>query len=72
MDLGLRQPLWGGRGSLNVSIRDVLASRVRESFVFQEDFETYDFGQRGRFITAGFSYGFGKGGTMEYGGQRRR
>ena len=27
---------------------------------------------RGTFVTLGFSYGFGKGETMEYLGQRRR
>ena len=72
LDLGLRQPLWGGRGSLNASVRDVFASRVRESFVLQDDFEAYSFSQRGRFVTLGFSYGFGKGDAMEYLGQRRR
>ena len=72
LDLGVRQALWGGRGSLNLSVRDLLASRVRETFVFADDFETYGFNQRGRFVTLGFSYGFGRGDAMEYLGQRRR
>ena len=72
LDLGIRQPLLGGKGSLNLSVRDLFASRVRENFVFQDSFETYSFGQRGRFVTLGLSYGFGKGDTMEYLGQRRR
>ena len=69
---GVRRPAFGGRGSINFSVRDLLASRIRETYVFQDDFETYDFGQRGRFLTLGLSYGFGKGDTMEYLGQRRR
>ncbi|WCO03403.1 hypothetical protein [Psychroserpens ponticola] len=34
--------------------------------------ETYSFDQRGRFITLGISYGFGKGEAMTYSGGRRR
>ena len=55
-----------------MSVRDLFATRARETEIAQEDFYIYSFGQRGRFITLGFSYGFGKGEAMEYSGGRRR
>lgn len=70
-DLGLRKKLIKGKAVLNLSIRDIFASRINESEIFQDDFYAYNFGQRGRFITLGFSYGFGKGEAMEYSGGRR-
>ncbi|MEO0733264.1 MAG: outer membrane beta-barrel family protein, partial [Bacteroidota bacterium] len=71
-DLGLRKRLFKGRGAVNISVRDIFASRIRESTLDNDAVFQYDYGLRGRFITAGFSYGFGKGETMEYLGQRRR
>ncbi len=71
-DLGLRKKILKGHGVLNFSIRDIFASRIRESEIRQSDFYLYSFGQRGRFITLGFSYGFGKGEAMEFSGQKRR
>lgn len=71
-DMGLRKKIIKGKGVINVSVRDIFASRIREFETNQEDFYVYSFGQRGRFITVGFSYGFGKGEAMEYSGQRRR
>jgi len=50
----------------------IFASRIRESEIVQEDFSLYSFRQRGRFITFGFSYGFGKGEAMEFSGRKRR
>ena len=60
-----------GRTILNLSIRDVFASRFRESETSQENFYVYSYGQRGRFVTFGISYGFGKGEAMEFSGQKR-
>jgi len=72
-DFGLRYKMLKGKAVINLSVRDVFASRFRESIVDQDDFYIYSFGQRGRFITMGFSYGFGKGEAMEFrGGGRRR
>ena len=71
-DLGLRKKIMKGKGVLNLSIRDVFASRIRESNTTQADFELYNHRQRGRFITFGFSYGFGKGEAMEFSAQKRR
>ncbi|MCR9289663.1 MAG: TonB-dependent receptor [Bacteroidetes bacterium] len=71
-DLGLRKKILKGRGVFNLSVRDVFASRIRESETNQATFYLYNWGQRGRFVTFGFSYGFGKGEAMEFSGQRRR
>jgi outer membrane receptor protein involved in Fe transport len=71
LDLGLRKKMMKGRGVINLSVRDVFATRIRESVVQQPAFYLYSFGQRGRFITLGFSYGFGKGEAMEFSGQKR-
>ena len=71
-DLGVRKKIMKGRGVLNLSVRDLFASRIRESVTDQEDFYLYSFRQRGRFITVGFSYGFGKGEAMEFSGAKRR
>ncbi|WP_020538657.1 outer membrane beta-barrel family protein [Lewinella cohaerens] len=72
IDLGIRKKIMNGKTILNLSVRDVFASRNRESEILQDDFYIYNFGQRGRFITLGLSYGFGKGEAMEYSGGRRR
>jgi outer membrane receptor protein involved in Fe transport len=71
-DLGLRKKIMKGKAILNVSVRDVFASRIEEREVTQPDFYLYSRSFRGRFVTFGFSYGFGKGEAMEYLGQRRR
>lgn len=71
-DLGLRKKILKGKGVLNLSVRDLFASRIRESETAQADFYLYSFRQRGRFISFGFSYGFGKGEAMEFSGSRRR
>ena len=70
MDIGLRKRLWDGKGVINASVRDIFASRIRESYVDRNDFYLYNFSQRGRFITLGFSYSFGKGEAMSYTGRR--
>ncbi|MEM9829260.1 MAG: TonB-dependent receptor [Bacteroidota bacterium] len=71
-DLGLRKKMLDGKAVVNLSVRDVFASRIRESIIDQANFYAYSFEQRGRFITLGFSYGFGKGEAMTYSGSRRR
>lgn len=70
-DLGMRKKILKGRGVINLSVRDIFASRIRESETVQMDFTVYSFGQRGRFVTLGFSYGFGKGEAMEFSGRKR-
>ncbi|CAM4354461.1 outer membrane beta-barrel family protein [Zobellia nedashkovskayae] len=71
LDLGARKKILKGKGVVNFSVRDLFASRVNETETLQETFSTYSHRQRGRFITFGFSYGFGKGEAMEYSGRRR-
>ncbi|WP_136466332.1 outer membrane beta-barrel family protein [Flagellimonas onchidii] len=72
MDLGLRKKLMKGKAILNLSVRDVFASRISENQIAQADFEIYNRRLRGRFVAFGFSYGFGKGEAMQYSGGRRR
>jgi len=71
-DLGVRKKVLKGRLIINASVRDVFASRIFETVANQPDFNVYSFRQRGRFITLGVSYGFGKGEAMEFSGARRR
>ncbi|MDY0779238.1 TonB-dependent receptor domain-containing protein [Tenacibaculum sp. IB213877] len=71
LDLGLRKKIFKGKIVANLGIRDVFASRIQERFVNQPTFSTYDYSLRGRFITFGISYGFGKGEAMTYSGRRR-
>ena len=70
-DAGLRKKIWKGKAVVNLSVRDIFASRIRESIVDQPSFYSYSFSQRGRFITLGFSYSFGKGEAMSYTGGGR-
>lgn len=71
LDLGVRKKILKGKVILNLGVRDLFKSRIRERFVNQPTFESYSFRQRGRFITFGVSYGFGKGEAMTYSGRRR-
>jgi outer membrane receptor protein involved in Fe transport len=70
-DFGFRKKIMKGKAVLSIGVRDIFASRIRESVADQDRFFVYRFGQSGRFITAGFSFGFGKGEAMEYSGRRR-
>lgn len=70
-NIGLRKKLWKGKGVVNLSVRDVFASRIRENTIDQSDYYLYSYSKRGRFITLGFSYSFGKGEAMSYNGGRR-
>ncbi|SDW81026.1 Outer membrane receptor for ferrienterochelin and colicins [Lutibacter oricola] len=71
-DFGLRKKILKGKTILNISVRDVFASRIYESETIQPDFYLFNSRTRGRFITFGISYGFGKGEAMQFSGQRRR
>lgn len=71
LDAGLRIKILNGKGVFNVSARDIFASRIRESTIDQETFSVIGSGLRGRFLTLGFSYGFGKGEAMHFSGRRR-
>ncbi len=71
MDVGLRVKILNGKGVFNVSGRDIFASGIRKTTIDQTDFFIYSRNFRGRFLTLGFSYGFGKGEAMQYSGRRR-
>ncbi|MEM8901310.1 MAG: outer membrane beta-barrel protein [Bacteroidota bacterium] len=70
-NIGVRKKIMKGRGVFNLSIRDVFASRISESNVVQPGFRLYNRNLRGRFVTIGFSYGFGKGEAMQFSGQKQ-
>lgn len=71
LDAGLRIKIWKGKGVINLSARDIFASRINRTTVDQSNYYLYSYRQRGRFLTLGFSYGFGKGEAMTYSGGRR-
>lgn len=71
MDLGVRKKILKGKAILNLSVRDVFASRIQESVTTQPNFYLRNFSQQGRFITFGVSFGFGKGEAMEFSGQKQ-
>jgi len=70
VDFGLRKKLFKGKFILNLSVRDAFETRIDESFSSQSDFYSFNNRKRGRFVTFGISYGFGKGEAMEFSGQR--
>ncbi|MDX5428475.1 MAG: outer membrane beta-barrel family protein, partial [Bacteroidota bacterium] len=69
-DIGIRKKLWKGKAVINLGVRDIFASRIRENIISQPTYYLYDFSQRGRFVTLGVSYSFGKGEAMTYSGRR--
>ncbi len=71
MNLGVRKKMMKGRLNANLSIRDLFASRRNQSVTDQPDFYRTSDSQRGRFVTFGLSFGFGKGEAMEFSGQKR-
>lgn len=71
MNAGVRKKINKGKFIVSLSVRDIFASRIREFIVDQGANYNYSFSQRGRFITLGVSYGFGKGEAMTYSGRRR-
>jgi len=71
-DFGLRKKVAKGKLVLSASIRDMFNSRNRESIINQPEYYIYSSSLRGRFVSLGLSYGFGKGEAMTYSGGRRR
>ncbi|MFT6811300.1 MAG: outer membrane receptor protein involved in Fe transport [Saprospiraceae bacterium] len=72
LDMGFRKKFMKGRTIVSFSVRDIFATRIRESTTILDNLNQYSFGQRGRFVSLGVSYGFGKGDAMEFSGKRRR
>lgn len=71
MDIGIRKKIIGGKGVVNLSVRDVFASRITRGVIDEPEYYLRTRDTRGRFFTVGFSYGFGKGEAMTYSGSRR-
>jgi len=74
LNFGIRKKIVGGRGVINLIVRDIFATRVRESRAIRSNFIVDNWSTSGTFFSLGFSYGFGKGEAMEYqskGGRRR-
>lgn len=72
IDLGIRKKVFKGKTIVNLGVRDLFATRIDQSITTQPTNSFYSSRQRGRFITVGISYGFGKGEAMEFSGQRGR
>lgn len=70
VDAGIRKKIFKGKAILNLGVTDLFETRISKQLVAQPTFETYEEIQRGRFITLGISYGFGKGEAMTYSGGR--
>ncbi len=71
LDGGLRLKLWKGKGAVNMGVRDIFRSRINRTVVDQPNFYVYEESTRGRMMTIGFSYAFGKGDAISYSGGRR-
>lgn len=71
VNLGVRKKLLKNRLIANLSVRDVFASRIRRFTTDQPTFFRSGESFRGRFITFGLSYGFGKGEAMTFSGHKR-
>lgn len=71
VDFGMRKRVLQGRMIFNLSVRDAFVTRIAESELLQPDFFVYNYSRRGRFVTVGLSYGFGKGDAMEFAGQKQ-
>ena len=71
LDAGLRLKILNGKGIFNLSARDIFVSRIRQATIDSQDYFLNSRGIRGRFLTLGFSYGFGKGEAMQFSGRRR-
>lgn len=71
VNFGARKKILKGKVVVNISVRDLFATRKRETEFINENYNLYSLSQRGRTITVGVSYGFGKGEAMEFSGHKR-
>ena len=71
MNIGVRKKIFKNKAVINLSVRDVFASRKHRFITDQPTFYKTSNRQRGRYINLGFSFGFGKGEAMEFSGQKR-
>ena len=71
MDFGARKKILKGKAVINLSVRDVFASRIFESVTEQPTYYLRNYREQDRFVTFGISFGFGKGEAMEFSGQKQ-
>jgi outer membrane receptor protein involved in Fe transport len=70
-DFGIKKKFMKGRAVVNLSVRDIFATRKSISVSDTPNFYRYSEHMRdGRRIILGFSYGFGKGEAMEFSGHK--
>jgi len=69
-DVGLRKKIIGGKGVIDMAVRDLFTTRIFRATIDEPEYYLYTRDTRGRFFTVGFSYGFGKGEAMTYSGSR--
>jgi len=72
MNLGVRKKIMKWKITTSLSVRDVFASRKYQSVSDQATFYKTSHSERGRYVTLGISFGFGKGEAMEFSGRRHR
>ncbi len=70
-DAGLRKKVLKGKLVFNLNVRDIFETRARETYVYQPEYNLYSYNDRGRYVTFGVSFGFGKGDAMYYSGGKR-
>ncbi|SFW50472.1 Outer membrane receptor for ferrienterochelin and colicins [Sinomicrobium oceani] len=71
MDAGLRKKIFKGRLVMNLSVRDVFASKRFSPVTITDSYTLLKEERNGRFVTFGLSFGFGKGDAMEYSAQKQ-
>ena len=72
INFGIRKKVLNKKGVINLSVRDIFATRIQESRALRNNFNIINRSYAGTFFRLGFSYGFGKGDAMEFIGGRRR
>lgn len=72
INFGIRKKVLNKKGVINLSVRDIFATRIQESRALRNNFNIINRSYAGTFFRLGFSYGFGKGDAMEFRGGRSR
>lgn len=66
MDFAMRKKIMNGKLTATLAVRDVFSSRTHHAIADQITFYKKSNFQRGRFVTFGVSFGFGKGEAMAF------
>ena len=65
-NLAMRKKIMKGKAVVNLTVRDVFASRIYENITTNENLFDYSYSLQGRFFTLGLSFGIGKGKAIEF------